>query len=76
MRVEFLTKYPFCKAHLVGCTGTSTDVHHKAGRGKKYLQQDTWLAVCRTCHDWIEKHPVKAKELGFSESRLEEQDSD
>jgi transposase len=74
LRVAFLTKYPYCQARLDDCTAISTDVHHKKGRGQHYLEQETWLSVCRTCHDWIEKHPVEAKELGFSINRLVKED--
>jgi hypothetical protein len=76
LRKEFLESNPHCKAHLVGCTGHSTDVHHMKGRGKHYLERATWLSVCRSCHDWIEKHPIEAKDLGFSQSRIQESDSD
>jgi AMMECR1 domain-containing protein len=70
-RLAFLSLHQHCQAHLVGCTGTSTDVHHKAGRvGDNYLNMNTWLAVCRDCHTYIETHPEEAKELGLSESRL------
>lgn len=71
-RKAFLALKPQCEAYLVGtCTRTSTDVHHKAGRvGDNYLKISTWLAVCRNCHTWIENNPEEAKELGFSESRL------
>ena len=72
LRMVFLIAKPLCEAYLVGtCTRTSTDVHHKAGRvGENYLKIGTWLAVCRNCHTWIENNPEEAKELGFSESRL------
>ena len=71
LRDAFITAKPRCEAKLVGCTGMSTDVHHKAGRvGDNYLKIGTWLAVCRTCHRFIEENPDAAKELGFSESRL------
>jgi len=70
-RTAFLALKPQCEANLVGCTRTSTDVHHKAGRvGDNYLKISTWLAVCRNCHSYIETHPEEAKEMGFSESRL------
>jgi hypothetical protein len=70
-RLAFLSLHQRCQAYLVGCTGTSTDVHHKAGRvGDNYLNMNTWLAVCRDCHTYIETHPEEAKELGLSESRL------
>jgi len=73
LRDAFLTAKPRCEAKLVGCTGVSTEIHHKAGRvGDKYLRIGTWLAVCRNCHTWIEINPAEAKELGFSESRLNE----
>lgn len=46
LRNVFLIAKPVCQAKLVGCTGTSTDVHHKAGRvGDNYLKISTWLAV-------------------------------
>lgn len=67
----FLIANANCQAKLVGCTGKSTDIHHKQGRtGDNYLKMSTWLSVCRSCHSWIEEHPEQAKELGFSESRL------
>ena len=70
-RLAFLALHRSCQAKLTGCTGKSTDVHHKAGRvGDNYLNMNTWLAVCRSCHSWIETNPVEAKELGLSESRL------
>jgi hypothetical protein len=73
LRDAFLTAKPKCEAKLVACTGISTDVHHKAGRvGDNYLKIGTWLAVCRNCHSWIENNPLEAKELGFSQSRLNE----
>jgi hypothetical protein len=70
LRVDYLTRFPVCKAALPSCTTVATDVHHKAGRGKYYLITTTWLPVCRKCHTWIENNPDGAKELGFSESRL------
>jgi len=72
-RTAFLIVKPHCEAKLQGCTGVATDVHHKAGRtGDNYLKIITWLAVCRSCHKFIEENPIEAKELGFSESRLNE----
>lgn len=71
LREVFLVAKPSCQAKLVSCTGISTDVHHKAGRvGENYLKIGTWLAVCRSCHKWIEENPEAAKELGLSQSRL------
>ena len=70
-RLAFLTLHSSCQAKLVSCTGKATDVHHMAGRvGDNYLNMNTWFAVCRNCHSWIELNPDAAKDLGFSESRL------
>jgi hypothetical protein len=71
-RLAFLALFVQCQAKLPACTGFSTDVHHKAGRvGDNYLKMSTWMAVCRSCHSYIETHPDEAKELGFSQSRLD-----
>ena len=70
LRIPFMQNNPMCQAALVGCQGGSTDVHHKKGRGKYLLATNTWMAVCRTCHGWIETHPIEATEMGFRESKL------
>lgn len=71
LRTAFLVIHPRCEAKISSdCTSKATDVHHKAGRGENHLKIATWLAVCRNCHRWIEEHPTDAKELGFSDSRL------
>jgi hypothetical protein len=71
LRDGFLLAKPHCEAKLLSCTAKSTDVHHMAGRvGENYLKIGTWLAVCRSCHTWIETNPEEAKELGLSQSRL------
>ena len=75
-RQQFLARNPFCNARLDGCTANATDIHHKAGRSKNYLDVLTWLPVCRTCHQWIELHPLEAKKMGLSISRIQDEDSD
>ena len=68
---EFTAAHPICQAHLTGCTTYTTEVHHKAGRvGDLLLDESLWLAVCRSCHAWIELNPLEAKEKGFSINRL------
>jgi hypothetical protein len=71
-RKIFLNSKTLCKAKLLRvCTVFATDVHHKAGRvGKNFLDESTWLPVCRQCHMWIEEHPIESKEKGFSISRI------
>lgn len=71
LRKEFLEAHPECEAKLKMCRGEATDVHHMAGRvGENLLDTDSWIALCRPCHLWLESHPVAAKQLGLSESRL------
>lgn len=77
-RLIFLNENPMCKAHLPGiCTNHTTDVHHKAGRvGDLYLDVKFWLPVCRACHMWIETHPIQAREMGLSTSKINPQHED
>jgi hypothetical protein len=67
----FKELYPMCQAGIPGfCTKQTHDVHHKAGRiGDMLLKEEYWLAVCRSCHDWIETHPIESRELGYSISK-------
>lgn len=49
----------------------SVDLHHRHGRGPSgYLNELTWLSVCRICHDWIHAHPHKARSLGLLRTNL------
>ena len=70
-RSSYLLSSPLCKAKLQNiCTTHATDVHHMQGRIGNLLTDETkFLAVCRACHDWIETHPIEAKEMGFSISK-------
>ena len=59
----FKKRHPVCQV----CDRRKTkDVHHKAGRlGKNLLDETTWLAVCRCCHDFIHNNPGKARACGL-----------
>ena len=63
LRREFLEARKTCEI----CGKMSQDVHHKAGRGSNYLAVDTWLSVCRSCHDRIHAHPAWARGEGYLE---------
>lgn len=44
----------------------ATEVHHKSGRyGGNYLNESTWLAVCRDAHEWIHNNPSLARARGM-----------
>jgi len=70
LRKQFLKNHPFCQMNLKDCTNTATEVHHKKGRGKYYLDDTTFMAGCHNCHSWVTDHPAEAIKLGLSELRL------
>ena len=59
----FKKAHPVCQ--VCYCSPTA-DVHHTAGRyGGNYLEESTWLAVCRECHNKIHDNPIRARALGW-----------
>jgi hypothetical protein len=69
-RLKYLDKHPMCQAKIDGCTGVSTQIHHRAGRiGEKLTDPANFLAVCHQCHVYIENNPEEAKEKGWSLTR-------
>lgn len=44
----------------------SCDIHHTHGRtGSNYLDEATWMAVCREAHDRIHENPRWARAKGY-----------
>lgn len=65
-RAKFLDAHLLCQVRTPVCFGIAQDVHHVSGRlGSNYLDETTWLAVCRHCHDWIHQHPSEARARGW-----------
>jgi hypothetical protein len=71
---RFLKEHPICEANVDHelpfgkirvRLARSEDVHHVKGRGKYYLDESTWMAVCRKCHDWIHSHANSARAMGL-----------
>lgn len=65
---KHLKDNPYCQARLIGCSKRSIDLHHKAGRvGSNYLNEETFMAVCRNCHskihDVLSSKEAKEKDL-------------
>ena len=72
VRKEYLEANPECEAKLKDCTGQATEIHHMAGRiGLLLCDTKNFKALCNGCHRWAELHPIEAKELGLSKSRLQ-----
>ncbi len=70
LRDQYMKAHPVCEARLPGCTYNSTECHHSRGRGEFMLDQTTYKALCEHCHRYVELHPIEAKKLGLSASRL------
>jgi len=70
LRKKYLEENPFCKAGLPGCTLNATEIHHKALRGKNYLNIETWLPACSNCHKYIHDHPKESYEKGLLISKF------
>ena len=68
----FKEEHSFCQACLPNiCTSKTNDVHHMKGRvADLLLDEEYWLAVCRSCHEWIEANPIEARDLGYSVSKI------
>ena len=67
IRYEYLHMHPLCGR----CGGMASEIHHRKGRSGEMLNDTKFfMPVCRDCHNWIESNPTKAKENGYSISRL------
>lgn len=48
------------------CGGIVSDVHHSRGRaGSLYLDDRFWIALCRACHDRVNREPNWARSVGL-----------
>lgn len=70
LRDRFMKVHPTCQAGLGGCTVKSTECHHIRGRGEYFLNDKYYLALCNSCHRWINDHNEAATAMGFCQSRL------
>lgn len=63
LRAEYLQTHPRCE--FVGCFSNSTEIHHKEKRGKNLNNVETWRALCRKCHTYIEDHKSWSRANGW-----------
>ena len=57
LRKVFLVNNPRCEI----CGVPSSEVHHKRGRFGDRLNDDNFfMSVCRSCHNWIHRNPLEA----------------
>jgi hypothetical protein len=66
LRRVYLALHPFCQIRAAGCQGRSRDVHHRAGRyGSLLCNVNFWMALCRSCHDFVHDNPAIARKFGY-----------
>lgn len=54
-RRQYLAGHTECEARVApDCDGDSCEIHHSAKRGSNLLNIETFVAVCRPCHIYIE----------------------
>jgi hypothetical protein len=62
-RKAYLAKNAICECCYVR---PAQDIHHRAKRtGGNYLNEETWMGVCRHCHEWIHNHATIARAQGY-----------
>jgi hypothetical protein len=49
---------------------TTTEVHHKRGRGQFYLDEETWLGVSSAGHAYIHANPKESLRRGWMLSKI------
>jgi len=70
LRETFLKQRPYCEINSPVCTGPATCVHHTRSRGIYLLAQNTWMASCHHCNNYIEDHDQWARDNGFKKSKF------
>ena len=69
VRDAYMRDHKVCE-HPEG-NSPSTELHHSKGRIGKLLTDPLYFkALCHAHHEWTEKNPILAKELGLSVDRL------
>lgn len=67
LKKAFLALHPVC---AICSQRKSTDVHHRKGRGPYLLDETTWMALCRPCHDHIHQNVGWSLTKGYLIARL------
>lgn len=69
-RDKFLKENSTCM--FPGCTSKDVECHHAAGKVGNLLYDSRYFrALCRKHHIFVETHPIEAKKLNLSLSRLD-----
>lgn len=60
-RELYLNENPNCEV----CGNFASDIHHKAKRGKNLCNMETFMSVCRMCHNRIHDNPAWARQNNY-----------
>ncbi len=63
--LAFKKANPNCKRCGVSWENAILDCHHVHGRGINYLNEETWVSLCRACHRWVHDNPGEARAAGL-----------
>ena len=63
LKKQFLETKMACEMRLPGCFLNSFDIHHCSKSESNFLNTNTWLAVCRSCHKKLEDLPAEERRL-------------
>lgn len=63
IRDPFMEANPVCQ---ICRREASTDLHHRKGRRGNLLFDTKWfMALCRTCHDYVHNNVANSKRMGW-----------
>lgn len=63
-RRDYLDTHPFCE-WPDGCSRVASDLHHKAKRGAHYLDESTFMGLCRVHHRFVHDNENQARAMGI-----------
>ncbi len=63
LRQVYLLRNPLCEVKLKGCFGKASEIHHDLGRGINLNNIDSFVAICRNCHNIVEDKNIKVKPI-------------
>lgn len=66
LKKQFLLDKPACELNFRGCTKKAIEPHHKSTSERDFLNTETWISVCRNCHEICEGMAAqRRRELGY-----------
>lgn len=68
LRDAYMEVHRVCEVR--GCNRPSEDLHHMLPRAYHLLDTDVFMAVCRGCHERIEREDKWARENGYKLNHL------